>query len=64
MIWIECESSMVKRYAYDGKDMYVEYCSGKVYKYLVTQEVFEKMKAAESKGKFLASLNKEKNEDW
>ncbi len=49
-------STVVKGFTYDSKKarLYVTFLSGKVYAYLnVPEEVYEEMKAAFSKGKFL-----------
>lgn len=49
-------STVIKRFTYDSEKarLYVTFLSGKVYAYLnVPEEVYEEMKAAFSKGKFL-----------
>lgn len=56
-MWIETpESSNIKAFRHEGITLYVKFKGG-TYAYAgVPEAVFEKMKAAESKGKF---LNKE-----
>jgi hypothetical protein len=49
-------STVIKNFTYDSKKerLYVTFLSGKVYAYLnVPEDVYEEMKAAFSKGKFL-----------
>ena len=49
-------STVIKRFTYDSKKarLYVTFLSGKVYAYLnVPEDVYEEMKAAFSKGKYL-----------
>lgn len=56
--WIESpESSNITRFGYDEANqvLYVEFNNGSIYQYFdVTQSVFEQMKTAPSKGRFLA----------
>ena len=56
--WIESpESSNITRFGYDETNqvLFVEFNNGSVYQYFdVTQIVFEQMKTAPSKGRFLA----------
>ena len=58
MIWIDSpESSNITRFAYDNATqvLFVEFRNGGVYQYFdVPESVFEQMKAAPSKGQFLA----------
>ena len=58
MNWIETpESSNIARFAYDAANciLIVEFLKGGVYNYFdVPEVVFEQMKAAPSKGQFLA----------
>lgn len=58
MIWIDSpESSNISRFGYDdiSQVLCVEFKSGGVYQYFdVSESVFEQMKAAPSKGQFLA----------
>lgn len=49
-------STVIKKFTYDSKKerLYVTFLSGKVYAYLnVPENVYEEMKVAFSKGKFL-----------
>ena len=49
-------STVIKRFSYDSKKsrLYVTFLSGKVYAYLnVPEDVYEEMRAAFSKGKYL-----------
>ena len=58
-------STVIKRFTYDSKKsrLYVTFLSGKVYAYLnVPESVYEEMKAAFSKGKFLNEFIKGKYE--
>lgn len=58
MLWISSpESSNIVRFGYDSanRTLYVEFKSGGTYRYFdVPQNVFDQMKAASSKGQFLA----------
>lgn len=58
MFWRELvmPSTVIRRFNYDSENarLYVTFLSGKVYAYLnVPESVYEEMKAAFSKGKFL-----------
>ncbi|SIO49821.1 KTSC domain-containing protein [Chitinophaga niabensis] len=58
-------STVIKRFTYDSKKarLYVTFLSGKVYAYLnVPESVYEEMKAALSKGKYLNEYVKGKYE--
>ncbi len=58
-------STVVKSFTYDSKRsrLYVTFLSGKVYAYLdVPESVYEEMKAAFSKGKYLNEYVKGKYE--
>lgn len=58
-------STVVKSFTYDSKKarLYVTFLSGKVYAYLnVPESVYEEMKAAFSKGKYLNEFVKGKYE--
>lgn len=53
MEMIKVNSSNVQAIGYDGQDLYVEYNSG-TYRYVgVSAKLFEDLKNAESKGKFM-----------
>ncbi len=58
MNWIESpESSNISRFGYDETTqvLFVEFRNGGTYQYFdVSQQIFEQMKAAPSKGQFLA----------
>lgn len=57
MEWIDGQSSNIARFAYDEdrEVLIVEFNSGATYEYFdITQNVFESMKAASSRGGFLA----------
>lgn len=62
MMWIESpESSNIARFRYDEANqvLFVEFKNGSVYQYFdVPSNVFEQMKAASSKGGFLARIIK------
>ena len=53
MEMINVKSSNVQAIGYDGQDLYVKYASG-TYRYIgVSAKLFEDLKNAESKGKFM-----------
>ena len=53
MEMIKVQSSNIQEIGYDGKDLYVKYTSG-TYRYAnVSVKLFEELKNAESKGKFM-----------
>lgn len=53
MEMIKVQSSNVELIGYDGKDLYVKYASG-TYRYIgVDQKLFEDLKNAPSKGRFM-----------
>lgn len=57
MEWIDGQSSNIARFSYDeGREvLIVEFNNGATYEYFdITQNVFENMKAAPSRGAFLA----------
>lgn len=57
MNWIEANSSNIARYAYDSESyvLAVEFKNGGTYNYFdVPEAIFEQMRAAPSKGQFLA----------
>lgn len=57
MEWIDGQSSNIARFAYDeGREvLIVEFDSGATYEYFdITENVFENMKTAPSRGAFLA----------
>lgn len=58
MNWIETpESSNISRFAFDGSNMVltVEFKNGGTYQYFdVPEGIFEQMRTAESKGRYLA----------
>jgi hypothetical protein len=57
MNWIEADSSNIARFCYDEKEqvLTIEFKNGGSYNYYdVPEKVFEQMKAAPSKGQFLA----------
>lgn len=62
MIWIESpESSTITRFGYDDANqvLFVEFKNGSAYRYFdVPGPVFEQMKSAPSKGRFLAQVIK------
>ena len=62
MNWIETpESSNISRFKYDedNQALYVEFKNGSTYQYFdVPETVFEQMKAASSKGSFVAQVLK------
>lgn len=62
MKWIDSpESSNVARFGYeeDSQTLYVEFKNGSVYQYFdVPESVFDQMRAAPSKGQFLAQVIK------
>jgi len=62
MIWIDSpESSNITRFGYDDGNqvLFIEFKNGGVYQYFdVPQNVFDQMKAASSKGQFLAQVVK------
>ena len=62
MDWIElAESSNIARFGYDvaNQVLCVEFSNGSVYQYFdVPENVFDQMKAASSKGMFLAQVIK------
>jgi hypothetical protein len=62
MNWIESpESSNIARFGYDESNqvLFIEFKNGSVYQYFdVRENVFEQMKAAHSKGQFLAQVIK------
>jgi len=60
MNWIDSpESSTITRFGYENQVLYVEFKNGGVYQYFdVPESAFEQMKAAGSKGQYLAQYIK------
>ena len=59
MEMIRVNSSNVQAIGYDGQDLYVKYNSG-TYRYIgVSKKLFEDLKNAESKGKFMNQFIKD-----
>lgn len=60
MEFVNVESSNIGRVAYKDNNLYVEYKSGNMYKYLdVPKETYTKLVESESKGRFMNSYIKE-----
>jgi hypothetical protein len=62
MNWIDSpESTNINRFGYDEANLvlFVEFKNGSVYQYFdVPEQLFEQMKSASSKGRFLAQMIK------
>lgn len=53
---VEVNSSNIRAIDHDGNDLIVEYKSGAKYRYKnVSNDLFESLKSAESKGRFMNS---------
>lgn len=63
LLFENVESSTINSIAYEPNELYVKFTSGSVYKYKdVSKELFESLKAADSKGKFFGANIKNKFE--